>query len=51
MAGERMRKRHALVVRSLLSVPDSGVNWPTKFMASGARAHFGGGKGQHESHH
>jgi hypothetical protein len=43
--------RDSLVVRSLLSVPDSGVNRHTKFMASGARAHFGDGKGQHESHH
>jgi leucyl-tRNA synthetase len=40
-----------LVVRSLLSVPDSSVNRPTKPIASGARGHFGKGKGQHGSHH
>lgn len=41
----------ALVARSLLSVPDSSVNRPTKNRASGARAQFWIGKGQHESHH
>jgi hypothetical protein len=35
-----------LVVRSPLSVPDSGVNRPTKFTASGARGLFGQGIGQ-----
>ena len=43
--------RQALVVRSLLSVPDSGVNRLTKNTASGARGRFGQGIGQHESHH
>ena len=40
-----------LVVRSPLSVPDSGVNRPTKYTASGARGLFGQGIGQHDSHH
>jgi hypothetical protein len=45
----RLRKP-CLVVRSPLSVSDSGVNRPTKYTASGARGLFGQGIGQHESH-
>jgi hypothetical protein len=44
-------ERNHLVVRSPLSVPDSGVNRPTKHTASGARGLSGQGIGQHESHH
>ena len=44
----RLRKP-CRVVRSPLSVPDSGVNRPTKYTASGARGLFGQGIGQHES--
>jgi hypothetical protein len=36
-----------LVVRSLLSIPESSVNRPTKFGASGARGPFWIGKGWH----
>jgi hypothetical protein len=38
------------VVRSPLSVPDSAVNRPTKYTASGARGLFGQGIGQDKSH-
>ena len=40
-----------LLVRSPLSIPDSSVNRPSKSTLSGARALFGQGIGQHESHH
>jgi hypothetical protein len=39
------------VVRSLLSVPDSGVTRPTHAKAGGARRNRGSGNGLHESHH
>ena len=39
------------VIRSQLSVRDSGVNRPTKYTASGTRGLFGQGIGQHETHH
>jgi hypothetical protein len=38
------RKTSALMVRSPLSVPGSGVNRPTKYTASGARGQFWVGK-------
>ena len=37
--------RRLLVVRSLLSIPDSSVNRPTKYRASGARRQFWIAKG------
>ena len=40
-----------LVVRSLLSAPDSSVNRPAKTKASGARRECRVGNGLHESHH
>ena len=40
-----------LVVRSLLSVPGSSVNRPTKYGASDARGQFWIGDGKHELHH
>jgi hypothetical protein len=49
--GAREWRNTGLVVRSPLSVPDSGVHRPTTYTASGARGLFGQGIGQHESHH
>ncbi len=40
----------SLMVLSPLSVPDSSMNRPTKYAASGARGLFGQGIGQYESH-
>jgi hypothetical protein len=48
---KRSVDERSLVVRSPLSVPDSGVNRPTKYTASGGRGLFGQGIGQYESHH
>jgi hypothetical protein len=48
---KRSADERSLVVRSPLSVPDSGVNRPTKYTASGAWGLFGQGIGQYESHH
>lgn len=46
-----VRANLGLVVRSLLSVPGSSVNRPTKHGASDARGQFWIGKGKHEPHH
>ncbi len=45
------RKRLRLVVRSPLSISDSGANRPIKHKASGARALYGQRIAQHKSHH
>ena len=48
-AGFSARAVH-LVVRSLLSIPDSSVNRPNHAKAGGARRNCGSGNGLHESH-